>query len=127
MRKVKLSLKNQARDRAGRNLLSSLIVYGEIETTLPKAKFLKSKAEAFFAKLASIDNLSRIRLSKSVLYSPADEKVHEIAFESIRIFKLSHRFGDNAPMARVVLKLKDDTAKDKKAENSKEKKTGGAK
>lgn len=126
MRKVKLSLKSQARDRAARNLLSSLIVSEEIQTTVVKAKLLKSKTDAFFAKLASLDSLSKVRFSKSVLYGTACEKVLEMELENIKIFKLSNRFGDNAPMAKVILKLRDSEKTSDKKSESKEK-TGGKK
>lgn len=103
MRKVKLSLKHQVRERMVRNQLSSLVLHGEIETTLPKARFLKSSAQRFFSRVNSLDALEKIKYCKTKLYGGASSKAIDMTVEKVALFKMAQRFGDNALMAKVRL------------------------
>lgn len=128
MKKVKISLKNQARSRLLRNQMSSLILFGEITTTLPKAKFLKSGVESFISSLDKQNDLGRVKLSAKNLYGPAVKKAIDVKFGKVRIFKLGNRFGDSAPIAKVSMeiiegskKVKESAKKDKSEKTTKTK------
>jgi len=92
------------------NLASSLFINGAIETTLAKAKFVKSYVEKLVTA-AQKNRLSSKRALASVLTHQAFLKlIAEIgpgfATRSggyTRIIKLGARVGDNAPMARLEL------------------------
>lgn len=107
MRKIKISLKNQARSRMLRNQLSSLVLYGEIQTTSPKAKFLKGEADRFVSKLGSLSQLEKSKLCNKMLYGPAIKKAQDEKYKSVSIYRVSKRFGDNADVSKVVLSIQD--------------------
>lgn len=127
MKKIKISLKNQARNRMLRNQISSLILSGSVQTTLVKAKFLKKEASSFFAKFEKLDDLEKSKFSHKVLYGPAIKKVMDEKYGAISLFKLSNRFGDSAEMARVTVEImtnkveKEDKKIDKEQKTKKEK------
>lgn len=105
MKKVKISLKSQPRERMLRNQLSSLVLSGEIGTTVAKAKFLKREASSFFSKLGRISDLEKSKLCRKVLYGPAIKKAQEEYFGGVKIYRLDRRFGDGAEMAKVVVEI----------------------
>lgn len=105
MKKVKISLKSQPRERMLRNQLSSLVLSGEIGTTVAKAKFLKREASSFFSKLGRISDLEKSKLCRKVLYGPAIKKAQEENFGGVKIYRLDRRFGDGAEMAKVVVEI----------------------
>lgn len=95
--------------RMTRNQLSSLIVNERITTTLPKAKALKTESEALVALLAKKDDLFNLkRKVGKLLYGNAVDKALDdrSKFESVSIFKIAKRAGDNAQMAQVILNIK---------------------
>ncbi len=94
-----------------RNQAASLIRYGFVTTTLPKAKELRKFVEPIITT-AKEDNLARRR--KVNRHIP-DRAIVQYLFEEIgprystrpggytRIIHLPNRVGDNAPVARVEL------------------------
>lgn len=113
MRKIKLSLKNQARSRMTRSLLSSLIIHGQVETTLPKAKLLKREMESLASRLNNSKDLARAKICNEVLYGPAVEKAQNEAYGQVGVYRTTKRFGDNAALARVILEIKVGESTDK--------------
>ena len=127
--KNSLSRKDNHRKSLIRNLATSLILYEEIKTTLPKAKEVKSQVEHLLAD-AQKNNLVSYRKLLSFVYDPkAVLKISEVLVPRykdqkagyIKIFRIKPRLGDNASMA--ILKLipgkenivKDNLIKDKDA------------
>ncbi|MCA9413483.1 MAG: 50S ribosomal protein L17 [Candidatus Omnitrophica bacterium] len=94
-----------------RNQAASLIRYGFVTTTLPKAKELRRFVEPIITT-AKEDNLARRR---KVNRDIPDRAVVQYLFEEIgpryisrpggytRIIRLPNREGDNAPVARLEL------------------------
>lgn len=110
MKKIKLSKKNQARNRLIRNLLSSLILFEEVQTTPIRAKALKAKAESFLAKIDKMDDeVNCKRYIASILYGGAKAKAYDFRknFEAIKFYKVGNRAGDNAEQTIVRLKTKE--------------------
>lgn len=123
MRKIKISLKNQARNRMLRNQLSSLVLYGEIQTTSPKAKYLKREADKMVAKLNSLSDLEKSKICNKILYGPAVKKAQDDNYISVSIYRIGKRFGDNAEVSKVILNLSDQKeAKAFKEDNGENKK-----
>ncbi|MEK7142732.1 MAG: 50S ribosomal protein L17 [Patescibacteria group bacterium] len=115
--KTSLSRKDNHRKSLIRNLATSLILYEEIRTTLPKAKEVKSQVEHLLAD-AQKNNLASYRKLLSFLYdSKAVLKISEVLIPRykdqktgyIQIFRIKPRLGDSAPMA--ILKLISDKEK----------------
>lgn len=109
--KTSLSRKDNHRKSLIRNLATSLILYEEIRTTLPKAKEVKSRVEHLLTN-AQENNLASYRKLLSFLYDPkAVLKISEVLIPRykdqktgyIQIFRIKPRLGDSAPMA--ILKL----------------------
>jgi len=92
-----------------RNLASSLILNGELETTEIKAKFVRPFIEKLVtrAKVQNFTNISKVR--KSITSQIVVRKLFEEAGSKFlnrpggytRIVKLDFRKGDRAPMARI--------------------------
>jgi len=94
-----------------RNQATSLIRYGFVTTTLPKAKELRKFVEPIITA-AKEDNLARRRRVNRHI---PDRAVVQYLFEQVgprytgrpggytRIIRLPNREGDNAPVARVEL------------------------
>jgi large subunit ribosomal protein L17 len=101
--------KNQ-RQALFRGLIASLIKEGEIETTLPKAKSIKSQAEKMITK-ARAGTVADRRvifklLNKRTLVNRLVEEIAPL-FKSrpggyLRIVRVGRRKGDNAEIARVM-------------------------
>ncbi|KAI7866644.1 ribosomal protein L17 [Spinellus fusiger] len=93
-----------------RNLASSLIEFGRIETTVPKAKELKPIADSMIT-LAKNNSVNAKRQAIAYLYSPTvtvpklfDELAPRFAQREggyTRIQRIGTRYGDNAPMAVI--------------------------
>lgn len=113
MQTAKLGRKKEHRERTLRNMLTSLILFESITTTVAKAKALSPIAERLITRTAS-GSLADRRHAKSILFD--DNAVSKI-FEDInqrkadrtsgfvRLTKLPVRPGDGAPMMRVELIL----------------------
>ena len=92
-----------------RGLMCSLVKYGAIETTVPKAKELRPKMEKVISKarkgdlanrrrvIAALDN---IELGQLLVDTIAPQIKRNSGY--LRVVKLDvNRVGDNAPMARI--------------------------
>lgn len=91
------------------NLASSLAIHGRIETTLPKAKELRSIAD----RLVTLGKRGTLAARRRALALIRDRKAVQKAFAELavrfhdrnggytRILKLGYRHGDSAPMAMI--------------------------
>ena len=94
-----------------RNMVSSLVEYELIKTTLPKAKELRRFAEPLItlAKKDSVANrrlaFSRLRSKSAVgkLFNELGPRYDARPGGYLRILKCGYRTGDKAPMAYVEL------------------------
>ena len=92
-------------------LATSLVMNGKIETTLPKAKELRSFAEPLIT-LSKEDNVAKRRLAfarlrdrdmVTKLFNELGPRYKNRAGGYLRIMKCGFRSGDDAPMAYVEL------------------------
>ena len=140
MANKKLNRTSEHRKALLKNMLSSLIKYEQIKTTLPKAKFLKPQAD----KIITLGKKNTLSTTKSLVSQLQDTKLADKVKKTLskryekrsggytRIIKAGFRYGDNAPMAIIefvdrdveakrVDKPKKDTAKEtQKAEEKKQ-------
>ena len=140
MANKKLNRTSEHRKALLKNMINSLIKYEQIKTTLPKAKFLKPKADKIIT-LGKKDTLQTTKLLVSQLQDSKNankvKKTLSKRYEKrnggyTRIIKAGFRYGDNAPMAiiefvdrdveakRVDKKKKDTTKEKPKAEDKKQ-------
>lgn len=106
----KLSRNSAHRKALFRNLAISLITYGRIKTTLPKAKDLRPYIEKIVT-IAKSDNLANRRLVYSILGNnhAAIERLFKVIGPKVinrnggytRILKYGFRTGDKAPMSLI--------------------------
>ncbi len=94
-----------------RNMVTSLLAFEKITTTLPKAKELRRVAE----KMITLGKKGTLAHRRAALGFVREEKVVAKIFSSLaeryktrpggytRIFKLGYRAGDAAPMAVIEL------------------------
>lgn len=108
--KKKLSRDTGHRKALLRNLSRALILEGRIETTLPKAKFVKPYVEKLVTKAKKGSDFNNLNLvnsklrSKSALRKLFNDIAPSYAKRAggyTRITKLGFRDGDNAPLARL--------------------------
>ena len=129
----KLNRTSEHRKALLKNMLNSLIMYEQIKTTLPKAKFLKPEAEKIIT-LGKKDNLHNTKMLVSQLQDiKSANKVKKTLSKRYekrsggytRIIKAGFRYGDNAPMAIIEFVDRDVEAKkvDKKKKKTQDKKT----
>ena len=116
--KIKTRLNRTSSHRAAllRNMATSLIEYERIETTLPKAKVLRSYVERLIT-LGKSDNVARRRLAFARLRS---KKATTKLFKDlgprfidrpggyVRIIKTGYRAGDASPVGIIEFISKDD-------------------
>ena len=108
---VKLNRTSSHRRAMFRNMVTSLLEYERIETTLAKAKELRRVAEPLItlAKSDSVANrrlaFDRLRDKGSVgkLFTELGPRYVERPGGYLRIMKCGYRSGDKAPMAYVEL------------------------
>ena len=116
--KIKTRLNRTSSHRAAllRNMASSLIEYERIETTLPKAKVLRSYVERLIT-LGKSDNVARRRLAFARLRSKkaTTKLVKDLGPRFIdrpggyvRIIKTGYRAGDASPLGIIEFISKDD-------------------
>lgn len=94
-----------------RNLVTSLILYEKIDTTLPKAKEAKSMTEKiiFRAKSKDLNSYKSIcgyLFDKKAAQKIRDELVDRYASRNsgfVQMYKMPNRLGDNSKMARLEL------------------------
>ena len=143
MANKKLNRTSEHRKALLKNMLNSLIKYEQIKTTLPKAKFLKPRAD----KLITLGKKDNLHNTKKLISELQDTKSANKVKKTLskryekrsggytRIIKAGFRYGDNAPMAIIEFVDRDVEAKkvDKKkkdpvkeADKKEEKKTAAA-
>ena len=106
---TKFHRERDQREALVKGLAESLIIYGSIETTLPKAKAVVPYVERLITKAKKGDLHNRRQIIASLQQvSTANKLVDEIAPKLgtrdsgyFRIKRSSYRRGDNAEMARV--------------------------
>jgi len=92
------------------NLTDSLFLHGQITTTFAKAKFVQSYAE----RMITVAKKNRLAAKRKIASSIGSKSFEKLLSEIVpgfatrsggytRIIKLSHRTGDNAPMAKIAL------------------------
>ncbi len=115
----KLNRKSQHRRAMFANLANALFKHEQIETTLPKAKDLRSYAERLIT-LAKRGDLHARRLAMSrlrdktvvsKLFSTLAERYADRSGGYTRVLKAGFRYGDAAPMAVIELVDRDPEAK----------------
>ena len=125
MANKKLNRTSEHRKALLKNMLNSLIKYEQIKTTLPKAKFLKPRAEKIIT-LGKKDTLQTSKLLVSQLQdSKSANKVKKTLSKRYekrnggytRIIKAGFRYGDNAPMA--IIEFVDRNVEAKKVDKKK--------
>ena len=116
MKNRKLGRDSAHRKALLRNLATSLVVHGRIETTEKKAMELRSVADKLVT-LAKRNDLHARREAAKVLFNVVDEKTGLTALQKLfeevapqyvdrnggytRVIKTAPRRGDNAPMAII--------------------------
>mgnify|MGYP003323528941 CR=1 FL=1 len=124
----KLNRTSQHRQMLFRNMAQALIKHEQILTTLPKAKFLKPKADKIIT-LGKKDSLHNTKILVSQLQDiKSANKVRKTLSKRYekrsggytRIIKAGYRYGDNAPMAIIEFVDRDLEAKrvDKKKKST---------
>lgn len=107
----KLGRKKSNREHTIRNLATSLVLYETIDTTMAKAKDVKSYLEKVIARNKDASLQSRRQAISALFDKNASKKIiEELAprYENrssgfIRSYKLKNRLGDNALMMRLEL------------------------
>ena len=129
MANKKLNRTSEHRKALLKNMLSSLIKYEQIKTTLPKARFLKPQAD----KIITLGKKNTLLTTKSLVSQLQDTKLADKVKKTLskryekrsggytRIIKAGFRYGDNAPMAIIEFVDRDIEAKrvDKKKKDTK--------
>jgi large subunit ribosomal protein L17 len=114
-----------------RNLAANLIEHGSIQTTLPKAKYLRPYVEKLVTKAKRGDNSALRQVQRKLVNDePTRKLMKEIAPKFAkrpggytRIVKLGFRDGDKAEMAKIEWVFdKKEKAAAKKAKKTAEKK-----
>tara|TARA_B100001250_G_C19317038_1_gene578808 strand:+ start:126 stop:557 length:432 start_codon:yes stop_codon:yes gene_type:complete len=115
----KLNRTSEHRKALIKNMLSSLIKYEQITTTLPKAKVLKPQADKIITlgKNENLENTRKLitKLQNAKLASKVIKTLSK-RYEKrkggyTRIIKSGFRYGDNAPMAVIEFVDRDIEAK----------------
>ncbi|HAG52361.1 MAG TPA: 50S ribosomal protein L17 [Alphaproteobacteria bacterium] len=117
--KRKFNRKSSHRQAMLANLAQSLFEHGQIKTTLPKAKDLRSVAEKLITKAKKGDLHSRREVlkvinKKDVVAKLFDEIAPAVAERNggyTRVIKAGFRLGDAAPMAIIALVQEEVTVK----------------
>ena len=115
----KLNRTSEHRKALLKNMLNSLIIYEQIKTTLPKAKFLKPQAD----KIITLGKKETLQTTKMLVSKLQDIKSANKVKKTLskryqnrnggytRIIKAGFRYGDNAPMAIIEFVDRDVDAK----------------
>ena len=130
-----LSRKKAHRTSLIRNLATSLILYETIETTLAKAKEVKTYVDDMLGRAKKNDLSSRIYLASVLFDKNAVKKINNELLSRysernsgfVRIIKTGNRLGDNAPTAIVELIDKKTFVKDTQKAPKEESKANKAK
>ena len=115
----KLNRTSEHRKALIKNMLSSLIKYEQITTTLPKAKVLKPQAD----KIITLGKKENLQNTKKLITKLQNAKLASKVIKTLskryekrkggytRIIKSGFRYGDNAPMAVIEFVDRDVEAK----------------
>ena len=115
----KLNRTSEHRKALIKNMLSSLIKYEQITTTLPKAKVLKPQAD----KIITLGKKENLQNTKKLISKLQNAKLASKVVKTLskryekrnggytRIIKSGFRYGDNAPMAVIEFVDRDVEAK----------------
>ena len=130
-----LSRKKAHRTSLIRNLATSLILYETIETTLAKAKEVKTYVDDMLGRAKKNDLSSRRYLASVLFDKNAVKKINNELLSRysernsgfVRIIKTGNRLGDNAPTAIVELIDKKTFVKDTQKAPKEESKANKAK
>ena len=128
MSNKKLNRTSEHRKALLKNMLNSLIKYEQINTTLPKAKFLRPQAE----KIITLGKKDTLHNTKTLVSQLQDIKSANKVKKTLskryekrsggytRIIRTGFRYGDNAPMAIIEFVDRDVEAKkiDKKKKST---------
>jgi len=115
----KLNRTSEHRKAMIKNMLSSLIKYEQITTTLPKAKVLKPQADKIITlgKKEDLQNtkklitkLQNVKLASKVIKT-LSKRYEKRNGGYTRIIRSGFRYGDNAPMAVIEFVDRDVEAK----------------
>lgn len=110
--KSKLGRTKAHREAMLRNQITSLILYGKIETTLAKARFLRSNIEKLITRAKIEDSVHNRRIARKVvqnkdalnkLFKEIGPKFKNRNGGYTRIIKTGFRKGDDAPMAVIEI------------------------
>jgi large subunit ribosomal protein L17 len=110
--KSKLGRTKSHREAMLRNQITSLILYGKIETTLAKARFLRSNVEKLITRAKIEDTIHNRRIARKViqnkdalnkLFKEIGPKFKNRNGGYTRIIKTGFRKGDDAPMAVIEI------------------------
>ena len=101
------------------NLAAALVKHEQIETTLPKAKFLKPQADKIITlgKKETLQNtkmlMSKLQDLKSTnkVKKTLSKRYEKRSGGYSRVLKAGFRYGDSAPMAVIELVDRDESAK----------------
>ena len=113
----KLGMDSSARDAMFRNMVTSLMLHGQIKTTVTRAKELRRFADKVISlgKNARAEDANKLHaIRRARLWVNNDEALDKVFGEYAerfanrpggytRIIKAGHRPGDNAPMAIISL------------------------
>ncbi|MFA7253534.1 MAG: 50S ribosomal protein L17 [Patescibacteria group bacterium] len=130
----KFGRKKAHREHMLRNLATSLVLYETIDTTMPKAKEIKSYVERVIARskkgdLNAIRKLHKIFFDKNAVDKIIKELVPRYTTRNsgfIKSYHLKNRLGDNSEMMRLELidkKVFVDESKEDKSKNVKAEET----
>ncbi len=110
--KAKLGRTKAHREAMLRNQITSLILYGKIETTLAKARFLRSNVEKLITRAKLEDSVHNRRIARKIvqnrdalskLFKEIGPKFQNRNGGYTRIIKTGFRKGDNSPMAIIEI------------------------
>ena len=111
MLKRKLGRKSDHRKSLIRNLATSLVLYEKVDTTLPKAKELRSEVEKLIA-VSKNQNLNTYKYllgyfydknAAKKIYNELSARYKDRQSGFVRLYHLGNRLGDNARLARIEL------------------------
>ncbi len=115
----KLNRTSSHRKAMFRNMVAALLKHEQIETTLPKAKELRSFAD----KMITLGKRGGLHARRQALAIVPDTALVEKVFKDLaeryadrpggytRVLRAGHRYGDAAPMAIIELVDRDPAAK----------------
>jgi ribosomal protein L17 len=92
-------------NRESKNLLTSLVLYERVETTISRGKDLKMNMEKLLSGAKAKKSPELVKYLKNHLYAGAVKKMTDEckSYEKIKMVKLRPRVGDGSLMCQVSL------------------------